>query len=306
MQEKREGRRLVTAFTAGGLSATCSTLMFQPLDLVKTRMQMRALAAPLCLATATVQGGAASVGMVGTFVHVVQRENITGLWRGTSPSLQRSIPGIGLYFASLTFLKSRIGKSDKDLRPIEALSMGVTARSFTAACCTPMTVVKTRFESGRFQYRSVVDALTNIATTEGPKGLFRGLSATLARDAPFSGLYLLFYTQAKQLAMRATNSDTLAPSLLFSCGVAAGLAASIITQPADVVKTSVQTKTLPSAAGTGLLPAISSIYQTRGLRAMFAGIAPRVTRRTLMAAFTWAFYEQIVLLVDNRFNRNTY
>jgi hypothetical protein len=48
--------------------------------------------------------------------------------------------------------------------------MGVTARSFTAACCTPMTVVKTRFESGRFQYRSVVDALTNIATTEGPKG----------------------------------------------------------------------------------------------------------------------------------------
>jgi hypothetical protein len=85
MQEKREGRRLVTAFTAGGLSATCSTLMFQPLDLVKTRMQMRALAAPLCLATATVQGGAASVGMVGTFVHVVQRENITGLWRGTSP-----------------------------------------------------------------------------------------------------------------------------------------------------------------------------------------------------------------------------
>ena len=31
------------------------------------------------------QGGSASVGMVGTFVNVVQRENITALWRGTSP-----------------------------------------------------------------------------------------------------------------------------------------------------------------------------------------------------------------------------
>ena len=91
----------------------------------------------------------------------------------------------------------------------------------------------------------------------------------------------------------ATHSDTLAPSLLFSCGVVAGLAASIITQPADVVKTSVQTRTLPTS--TGLLPTVSSIYQTRGLRAMFAGIAPRVTRRTLMAAFTWAFYEQVSL-----------
>ena len=49
MHEKGRGRGLATAFTAGALSATCSTLMFQPLDLVKTRMQMRALAAPLCL-----------------------------------------------------------------------------------------------------------------------------------------------------------------------------------------------------------------------------------------------------------------
>jgi solute carrier family 25 protein 38 len=298
MHEKRRGRSLATAFTAGGLSATCSTLMFQPLDLVKTRMQMRALAAPLCLAT--VQGGPASAGMVSTFVHVVQRENFAGLWRGTSPSLQRSVPGIGLYFTSLTFLKSQIGKSDKELAPLEALSIGVTARSFTAACSTPLTIVKTRFESGRFQYRSVVEALTTIATTEGPRGLFRGLSATLARDAPFSGLYLLFYTQAKQVAMRATQTDTLAPSILFSCGVVAGLASSIITQPADVVKTSVQTGTLPNS--TGFLPTVSSIYQTRGLRAMFAGIAPRVTRRTLMAAFTWSCYEQIVLLVDTRFH----
>jgi solute carrier family 25 protein 38 len=120
--------------------------MFQPLDLVKTRMQVRALAAPLCLATATVQGGPATLGMFSTFVNVVQRENISGLWRGTSPSLQRCIPGIGVYFTSLNFLKSTIGKSDKELSPIEALTIGATARSFTAACFIPMTVVKTRFE----------------------------------------------------------------------------------------------------------------------------------------------------------------
>ena len=101
-----------------------------------------------------------------------------------------------------------------------------------------------------------------------------------------------------QTTHTATNSDTLTPSLLFSCGVVAGLAASIITQPADVVKTSVQTGTVPRVAGstTGLLPTVSSIYQRGGMRAMFAGVAPRVTRRTLMAAFTWALYEQVSTL----------
>lgn len=296
MHERRGGRHLVTAFVAGGLSATCSTLIFQPLDLVKTRMQVRALAAPLCLATATVQGGTATLGMFSTFINVVQRENFSGLWRGTSPSLQRCIPGIGVYFTSLHFLKSAIGKTDKNVTALEALSIGATARSFTACCSIPITVVKTRFESGRYQYRGVVNALANIAQTEGAKGLFRGLSATLARDAPFSGLYLLFYTQAKQLAMRATHTDTLAPPVLFSCGIAAGLLASITTQPADVVKTSVQLQ----AADSGLRRTVLAICQRTGIRGLFVGILPRVTRRTLMAAFTWSFYEQIVLLVENR------
>ena len=41
---------------------------------------------PSCYrATATVQGGTAGLGMFSTFVNVVQRENISGLWRGTSP-----------------------------------------------------------------------------------------------------------------------------------------------------------------------------------------------------------------------------
>lgn len=35
--------------------------------------------------TATVQGGATTVGMFDTFVSVVQKENIGALWRGTSP-----------------------------------------------------------------------------------------------------------------------------------------------------------------------------------------------------------------------------
>lgn len=54
-------------------------------------------------------------------------------------------------------------------------------------------------QSGRFDYGSVYGALKNIYQTEGARGMFSGLTATLLRDAPFSGIYLMFYTQTKKL-----------------------------------------------------------------------------------------------------------
>lgn len=54
-------------------------------------------------------------------------------------------------------------------------------------------------QSGRFGYGSVYGALKNIYQTEGARGMFSGLTATLLRDAPFSGIYLMFYTQTKNL-----------------------------------------------------------------------------------------------------------
>lgn len=55
-----------------------------------------------------------------------------------------------------------------------------------------------RYESGVYKYDSVSGALRAIYKAEGIRGLSCGLGPTLARDAPFSGLYLMFYTQTKQ------------------------------------------------------------------------------------------------------------
>lgn len=55
-----------------------------------------------------------------------------------------------------------------------------------------------RYESGVYKYNSLGGALKAIYRAEGLRGLSCGLGPTLARDAPFSGLYLMFYTQSKQ------------------------------------------------------------------------------------------------------------
>lgn len=58
-------------------------------------------------------------------------------------SLTRCVPGVGLYFCSLDYIKSHYFV-DKKPSPLESLAMGIVARSMSGAILIPITVVKTR------------------------------------------------------------------------------------------------------------------------------------------------------------------
>ncbi|XP_072276270.1 mitochondrial glycine transporter [Pyxicephalus adspersus] len=270
---------VIKAFVCGSLSGTCSTLLFQPLDLVKTRLQTQQLSS---------HGN--RVGMCQLFLKVIRNENLLGLWKGVSPSFLRCIPGVGIYFSTLYLLKQQIF-SGKELSPLESVFLGAGSRTVAGVCMLPFTVIKTRYESGNYSYRSVFGALGNIYRTEGVRGLFSGLTATLLRDAPFSGIYLMFYTQAKKYAFQSNIDQTFTPLVNFSCGIVAGILASISTQPADVIKTHMQLSP-EKYRWTG--HAARSIYKNYGLTGFFNGGVPRALRRTLMAAMAWTVYEEMM------------
>lgn len=60
-------------------------------------------------------------------------------------SITRVIPGVGLYFSSLHWLKHAFNL-EEPLTALQAISLGITARSMSGALLIPITVVKTRFE----------------------------------------------------------------------------------------------------------------------------------------------------------------
>lgn len=62
-----------------------------------------------------------------------------------SQSITRVIPGVGLYFSSLHWLKHTF-ELEEPLTALQAVSLGITARSMSGALLIPITVVKTRFE----------------------------------------------------------------------------------------------------------------------------------------------------------------
>lgn len=274
---------VIKAFLAGSISGTCSTILFQPLDLVKTRLQNASVTA-----VATRAGPTSTIGMLEILSGILQKEQLFGLWKGMTPSLTRCVPGVGLYFASMHWMTTNLVNGHP--KPLQSVAIGITARTMSGIILIPITVIKTRVESGEYGYRSIRQALKIIYRSEGVRGLTCGLLPTLFRDAPFSGLYLMFYRQIKyNLPQELFKGDLAAPAH-FSCGIVAGLLASLVTQPADVIKTKMQ---LYPGKYQSILHVILFIQKKHGFQGYFTGLVPRMLRRTLMASMAWTVYEQI-------------
>ena len=122
---------VVKAFLAGSFSGTCTTILFQPLDLVKTRIQS--------------SKSDKRLGMFSVARQVLETDRLPGLWRGIAPSIARTVPGVGLYFGSLHWLKTASLGPGVQPSASEAVALGVVARTIAGAIMIPVTVIKTRY-----------------------------------------------------------------------------------------------------------------------------------------------------------------
>jgi len=261
---------VVKAFLAGSFSGTCSTVLFQPLDLLKTKIQAKQ---------------ASQVGMLKMTGSILKTESIQGLWKGLAPSIVRTVPGVGIYFSAMHVMKTSFCNGSPS--SMASVAIGVSARCLAGSIMIPATVIKIRYESGMFVYKGIGEAFKSIYRKEGLRGLSSGILPTLFRDAPFSGLYLMLYQNLKLGTkwMQPITGDT---THHFWCGILAGCMASVITHPADVIKTRMQL----SLQSKSIWSTSCAIYQGSGMRGFMSGLAPRMLRRSLMASLAWTVYEK--------------
>lgn len=121
-------------------------------------------------------------------------------------------------------------------------------------------------------------------------GFFRGFGATALRDAPHAGLYVAFYEAAKRPLAALLSKDGPSVWVNLSAGVLAGLSATLITQPVDLVKTRIQ---LSPAKYRNFVRAVAVVWREEGARGFMSGVAMRVVRKSLSSAITWSVYEEI-------------
>ncbi|KAL4791282.1 solute carrier family 25 member 38 [Aspergillus venezuelensis] len=299
-------------FGAGLLSGLTSSILLQPADLLKTRVQQSGHHASLLPTVKTI---------------LSSPNPVRNLWRGTLPSALRTGFGSALYFTSLNTLRQSLATPPAIIVSSPSISIpssssalpklsntanlatGAAARVAAGFVMMPVTVLKVRYESDYYAYRSLVTAGRDIVRTEGVRGLFAGFGATAARDAPYAGLYVLFYEQLKRYLASATTAPSTSPETkttssssinFLSGGLAAGIATAI-TNPFDAVKTRLQL--MPGKYGN-MMRAVRLMIHEDGVRSLFGGLGLRIGRKALSSALAWTVYEELILRAETRWAKS--
>lgn len=296
-QPKQRSKRLQreTSFWAsaasGGAAACAATVTFHPVDTVKTVLQSGAGGA----------GGMAAVRALGA----------RGLYRGVLPAAFSMMPACAVRMGAYEVLKGALLEhAPREINPgvlvFCASALSVVASSSVRA---PLDMIKTRVQADASI--SAASALRS-AWGGGVGALYRGAGLGLMRDVPFFGCNLLIYEQLKAAAIdqksrraRCAPSSRLRPKIattsavgthggatgdfdgpslhpppavlspleLVLIGAAAQGIAGLLTNPADVLKTRVQSGAASSLSRALRAGSAASLMRGAGMRV--AWIAPQ-------------------------------
>ncbi|PSN72721.1 mitochondrial carrier [Corynespora cassiicola Philippines] len=298
-------------FFAGLSSGILSAVLLQPADLLKTRVQ-QARQNTLWSTIKTIANGP---------------QPIRQFWRGTLPSTLRTGCGSAIYFSSLNALRRRVAQANLLATPGDAghssslpklsntanLATGAVARTWAGFIMMPITVIKVRYESNLYSYSSLFSASRDIFSREGFRGFFAGFGATAVRDAPYAGLYVLFYEQSKKRLSRIATriEEKSAPGLMqnhlslstsvginFVSGVAAAGLGTTFTNPFDAIKTRIQ---LMPDKYVNMVQASKKMLREEGMRSMFDGLGIRIARKAMSSALAWTLYEELIRRAERGF-----
>lgn len=268
---------------------------------------------------------------------IARNEGVLTLWRGLSPTLIMAVPANIIYFTGYEWLRfnpssplQRLGLRDE----YAPLAGGGIARMLAATAVSPVELFRTRLQAHQTHPASPSPAkatttplvatfrgIKDMVHLDGYRALWRGLTLTLWRDVPFSGMYWLGYetirnrlTDARERARgrdpvassshsrrrsqsRESHAETFTDS--FVSGAASGALASLATTPFDVGKT--RTQVYRDAAGAARhAPApeqrsmgrlLWHIFQAEGLAGLFKGWIPRTLKVAPACAIMISSYE---------------
>lgn len=256
-----------------------ATLVVQPLDLIKTRMQL--------------SGGGRSSFAVAR--EIVAKEGFLTVYSGISAGLLRQATYTTTRLGTYTYLLDVYRENYDNAMPGFGgkIVLGILAGSVGAFVGTPAEVALIRMTGDgrlpveqRRNYKNVFDALLRIVREEGVLKLWRGATPTVTRAMVVNAAQLSTYTQAQEMLVSYFPPGIV---LHFWASMFAGLVTTITSMPVDIIKTKIQT----AASGQSQLSVVTNLVKNEGVFAFWKGFLPYYARLGPHTVLTFIFLEQL-------------
>lgn len=265
---------------------------------------------------------------------IARNEGVRTLWRGLSPTLMMGIPANVIYFAGYDWLRTDERSPIKRSVPgaYAPFVAGSVARITAATVINPIEMFRTRLQatagSSAGHFKATLEGLYQMTQAKGYGSLWRGITLTMWRDVPFSGLYWWGYEEVKKYLIEGrhqarehllrhdssahveppdSHSSTFIDS--FIAGATSGSLAALVTTPFDVGKTRQQVfrhmgDDLPASApkntltNTTVRPEqlslpkfLMHIFREEGMSGLFRGWVARCLKVAPACAIMISTYE---------------
>ncbi|KGR06470.1 solute carrier family 25 (mitochondrial dicarboxylate transporter), member 10 [Candida albicans P78048] len=287
-------------FWYGGAASMAACLVTHPLDLAKVRLQ-----------TATKPGQS----LLSMIYQIITKEGFFKIYSGLTASLLRQATYSTTRFGIYEFLKEQYmesiattgGSEQKKPSTAVLLPMSMIAGALGGLVGNPSDVVNIRMQNDstlpinqRRNYRNAFDGIYKICQQEGINSLFRGLTPNLIRGVLMTASQVVTYDIAKSILVDHIHMDPSKKSTHFSASLIAGLVATTVCSPADVVKTRIMNSKGSTGGGSGgdgvngnAISILKNAVKHEGIGFMFRGWLPSFIRLGPHTIVTFLVLEQL-------------
>ncbi|ETV91611.1 hypothetical protein H310_13861 [Aphanomyces invadans] len=166
----------------------------------------------------------------------------------------------------------------------------------------PIDVLKTRMQlegelppNAPRRYSGFVAGGHTILRTEGWRGFYKGLTASLMRDGFYSGIRLGAYEPVKEL-LGATDPSSTPLYMKITAGAITGSFGSALANPTDLIKVRMQGE---GNRYSSTRQAFLDIWTHEGVKGLWKGVGPTVKRAALLTATQIPSYDHSKHLLIN-------
>eukprot|EP01125_Pyxidicula_operculata_P003884 TRINITY_DN1541_c0_g1_i7.p1 TRINITY_DN1541_c0_g1~~TRINITY_DN1541_c0_g1_i7.p1 ORF type:complete len:318 (-),score=35.48 TRINITY_DN1541_c0_g1_i7:68-1021(-) len=279
-----------------------NTLISYPLDLVKTRFQVR-------------DGIRTDVPKYKTTAHalvdIAKKEGFRGLYAGASSGVLGAAIAWSSYMYFYASIKDMFEEAGHELNTGHTAIASISGGIATMLITNPIWVIKTRlqlqFKSGPSistndrHYKSATDAFFRILREEGVRALYKGMVpgmlSTIHGFVQFAS-----YEKLVSISLQLEQKDQISGYVSSVCGGVSKVLAQLVTYPFTVARSRLQDQRSGNSTTElrykGFIDVMKKTAVNEGLYGFYKGLGPALWRMAMNSACFFFLFEKMKQMLE--------